>query len=227
MKTEPSETERSAVKHTVLLIDDHKLVRAGLRALVDELPGFRVVGEGDDGDQVEALVALRQPDVVIMDISMARVSGIQALAALRRHYPVLPVVMLSMHAGPEMVLAAMRAGATAYVVKEAAEQELAAALGAALAGDRYLSPSLSGSVLASLREPQAAVQALSPRQHEVLRQLALGRSTKEIAFGLDLSAKTVETHRAQLMQRLGIRDLAGLVVYALRNHIVDMDEYRR
>lgn len=227
MSTEPFPTGRAAADHAVLLIDDHRLVRAGLRALIDELPGYRVVGEGDDGDQVEELVALRQPAVVVMDISMARVSGVQALTALRRRHAALPVVMLSMHAGPEMVLAAMRAGATAYVVKEAAEQELAAALDAAIAGDRYLSPSLSGSVLASLREPEAAVQTLSPRQREVLRQLALGRSTKEIAFELDLSAKTVETHRAQLMQRLGIRDLAGLVVYALRNQIVDMDEYRR
>ncbi|MET0377518.1 MAG: response regulator transcription factor [Spongiibacteraceae bacterium] len=227
MTAERSSPEQSVADHAVLLIDDHKLVRAGLRALIDELPGYRVVGEGDDGDQAESLVAARQPDVVVMDISMARVSGVQALTALRRRYPQLPVVMLSMHAGPEMVLAAMRAGATAYVVKEAAEQELAAALDAAIAGDRYLSSSLSGSVLASLREPEAAVQALSPRQREVLRQLALGRSTKEIAYELDLSAKTVETHRAQLMQRLGIRDLAGLVVYALRNHIVDMDEYRR
>lgn len=213
-------------ERTVLLIDDHKLVRAGLRALVDDLPGYRVVGEGDDGDQVEGLIAQRRPDVVIMDISMARLSGIQALTALRKRHPDLPVVMLSMHAGPEMVLAAMRAGATAYVVKEGAEQELAAALDAALAGERYLSPSLSNTVLASLREPETATQTLSPRQREVLRQLALGRSTKEIAFELDLSAKTVETHRAQVMQRLGIRDLAGLVVYALRNQIVDMDEYR-
>jgi DNA-binding NarL/FixJ family response regulator len=224
MTTESTAT--ATTEASVLLIDDHKLVRAGLRALVDELPGYRVVGEGDDGDQVEGLVAQRQPDIVIMDISMARISGVQALVSLRRRHPDLPVVMLSMHAGPEMVLAAMRAGATAYVVKEAAEQELAAALDAAMAGERYLSPSLSGSVMASLREPESAVQALSPRQREVLRQLALGRSTKEIAFELELSAKTVETHRAQLMQRLGIRDLAGLVVYALRNHIVDMDEYR-
>lgn len=214
------------MEKTVLLIDDHRLVRAGLRALIDDLPGYRVVGEGDDGDQAEELVERHRPDVVIMDISMPRVSGVHAVSALRRRHARLPVVMLSMHAGPEMVLAAMRAGATAYVVKEGAEQELAAALHAASAGERYLSPSLSGSVLASLREPPAAAQVLSPRQREVLRQLALGRSIKEIAFELELSAKTVETHRAQLMQRLGIRDLAGLVVYALRHHIVDMHEYR-
>jgi len=139
----------------------------------------------------------------------------------------LPLIVLSMHSGSETVLAAMRAGASAYVLKEAAAQELLAALDAVLAGERYLGTALSGTVLATLREPGVVAQALSPRQLEVLRLLALGRSTKEVAFELELSAKTVESHRAQLMQRLDIRDLAGLVVYALRHRIVDMEEYRR
>lgn len=217
----------SAVIKTVVLIDDHRLVRAGLCALIDELPEYRVVAEGDDGDQALTLIEQHQPAVLIMDISMARTSGVQALIALRRQFPTLPVIVLSMHAGAETVLAAMRAGASAYVLKEAAAQELLAALEAVLAGERYLGTALSGAVLATLREPEVAAQALSPRQLEVLRLLALGRSTKEVAFELALSAKTVETHRAQLMQRLGIRDLAGLVVYALRHRIVDMDEYRR
>lgn len=210
----------------VLLIDDHRLVRAGLRALIDDLGGYQVIAEGDDGDQALALVAQYRPDVLVLDVSMVRVSGLQVLGPLRKAYPELPVVMLSMHAAPEMVLAAMRAGASGYLLKGAAEQELRAALHSALGGERYLSPALSHAVLASLREPGEVPHPLTPRQSEVLRQLALGRSTKEIAFDLELSAKTVETHRAQLMQRLNIHELAGLVVYALRHHIVEMEEYR-
>lgn len=210
----------------VLLIDDHRLVRAGLRALIDDLRGYRVVAQGDDGDQALALVEQYLPDVLMLDVSMARVSGMQVLGPLRKAYPELPIVMLSMHAAPETVLAAMRAGASAYLIKGAAEQELRAALDTVLTGGRYLSPELSNAVLASLRDPDVSIQALTPRQSEVLRHLALGRSTKEIAFDLNLSAKTVEAHRAQLMQRLNIHDLAGLVVYALRHHIVEMEEYR-
>lgn len=226
LATDTADSPPPVIK-TVVLIDDHRLVRAGLRALIDELPDYRVVAEGDDGDQALALIDQHRPAVLIMDVSMARLSGVEALTTLRRQFPALPVIMLSMHSGAETVLAAMRAGASAYVLKEAAAQELLAALEAVLAGERYLGTALSGAVLATLREPELAVQALSPRQLEVLRLLALGRSTKEVAFELTLSAKTVETHRAQLMQRLGIHDLAGLVVYALRHRIVDMDEYRR
>ncbi|MDX9875654.1 MAG: response regulator transcription factor [Spongiibacteraceae bacterium] len=213
----------------VVLIDDHTLVRAGLRALIDELPGYQVVAEGEDGSAVPALLARHAPDVLVMDISMPGVSGIQALRALRQRGSDLPVVMLSMHADRETVLDAIRAGASAYLLKDAAEAELELALRSVLAEQQYLSPRVSGEVINAMLEPRTAAVAdpLTPRQREVLRLLALGKAAKEVAWELELSIKTVETHRAQLMERLGIHDVAGLVVYALRRKIVDMSEFPR
>lgn len=212
-------------RRRVVLIDDHTLVRAGLRALIDDLPGYRVVAEGSDGEQALALVEQHQPDVLIMDISMQRLSGLDALDQVRACWPQLPVIMLSMHALREYALRALRAGASAYLLKEAAETELELALNAALAGQQYLSPKISGSVLDML-QPAAPADPLTERQREVLRLLALGYATKEIAFKLRLSAKTVESHRAQVMARLAIRDVAGLVVYALRHGIISLDDRR-
>lgn len=213
--------------NSVVLVDDHTLVRAGLRTLIDELDGFRVVAEGSDGGEVPALLARHEPDVLVMDISMPGVSGLQALAALRPDWPRLPVVILSMHGDRESVLAAVRAGASAYLLKDAAEAELALALQAVLAGQQYLSPRVSSTVInAALGDTERGnSDPLTPRQREVLRLLALGKATKEVAYDLNLSAKTVETHRAQIMERLGIHDVAGLVVYALRQRIVAMDEF--
>ena len=209
----------------VLLIDDHTLVRAGLRALIDELPGFCVVAEGADGDQAVDLVAANHPDVVIMDISMQRVSGLDALLLLRAQWPALPVIILSMHAARDLVMRAIRGGASAYLPKEAAETELELALKAVLAGQQYLSPAVSGAVIDSLlqRSPAAEAEVLTARQREVLRLLALGKNTKEVAFELSLSVKTVESHRAQIMERLAIRDLASLVVYAIRQGIIQLE----
>lgn len=212
--------------HTVVLIDDHTLVRAGLRALIEDLPGFRVVAEGAEGDAAVELLARHHPDVLIMDISMPRRSGLEALTRVRAEFPQIPVIMLSMHATREYVIGAIRAGASAYLLKEAAEVELALALEAVLAGQRYLSPKISGEVIDSLLQPAAEASPLTQRQREVLRLLALGRSTKEIAHELQLSAKTVESHRAQIMERLAIRDVAGLVVYAIRQGIIAIDEQR-
>lgn len=209
----------------VLLIDDHTLVRAGLRALIDDLPGFTVVAEGADGDQALPLIDEHRPDVVIMDISMQRMSGLDALQQLREPYPSLPVIILSMHAQREHVMRAIRGGASAYLLKEAAETELELALKAVLAGQQYLSPAVSGAVIDSLlqREQPAEAEVLTARQREVLRLLALGRNTKEIAYELSLSVKTVESHRAQIMERLAIRDLASLVVYAIRHGIIQLE----
>jgi DNA-binding NarL/FixJ family response regulator len=209
----------------VLLIDDHTLVRAGLRALIDELPGFGVVAEGADGDQAVDLVEASQPDVVIMDISMQRVSGLDALLLLRARWPTLPVIILSMHAARDLVMRAIRGGVSAYLPKEAAETELELALKAVLAGQQYLSPAVSGAVIDSLlqRAPTVETEVLTVRQREVLRLLALGRNTKEVAYELSLSVKTVESHRAQIMERLAIRDLASLVVYAIRQGIIQLE----
>jgi DNA-binding NarL/FixJ family response regulator len=215
-------------KTRVVLIDDHTLVRAGLRALIDDVPGYAVVGEGNDGSQALALLQQHRADVLIMDISMPGLSGIDALALVRAQAPRLPVIILSMHATRDFVLRAIRAGASAYLLKEAAENELELALNAVLQGQQYLSPKISGTVIDSLLQGAAAGsdEPLTARQREVLRLLALGRSTKEIAYELELSAKTVESHRAQIMERLAIRDVAGLVVYAIQHDIISIEERR-
>ena len=212
-------------KKRVVLIDDHTLVRAGLRALIDDLQGYAVVGEGNSGAQALALALECAADVLVMDISMPELSGIDALPLVRARLPRLPVIMLSMHATRDYVLGAIRAGASAYLLKEAAENELELALNAVLQGQQYLSPKVSSTVIDSLlQKSDGEPPALTARQREVLRLLALGRGTKEIAFELELSAKTVESHRAQIMERLSIRDVAGLVVYAIQHGIIRLDE---
>jgi DNA-binding NarL/FixJ family response regulator len=160
-----------------------------------------------------------------MDISMQRVSGLDALVLLRQQWPQLPIIMLSMHAARDLVMRAIRAGASAYLLKEAAETELELALTAVLAGQQYLSPAVSGAVIDSLLKRAEPVESevLTARQREVLRLLALGKNTKEIAYELSLSVKTVESHRAQIMERLAIRDLASLVVYAIRQGIIQLE----
>ena len=211
----------------IVLIDDHTLVRAGIRALLEELD-YQVVAEGNDGDQAVALLQQHQPDALIMDITMQRTSGFEALGAVRAQWPTLPVMLLSMHDTRDFVLKAMQLGASAYLLKDAAELELQLALRSILGGHRYLSPRISGQLIEALNSPApvaVAEEALTNRQREVLYWLAKGKSNKEIAFTLGLSVKTVDTHRAQLMERLGIRDLAGLVIYAVRQGVIKVDNY--
>jgi DNA-binding NarL/FixJ family response regulator len=218
-----------AERKSVLLADDHQLVRAGLRMLIDALPDFTVVAEVGDG--VEAVEAARrlQPDVALLDISMPRMSGLEAAAAMRTGAPATRVIALSMHASEQHFAAALKAGATGYVIKDAAVTELAEALRAVAAGGHYVSPRISGKVMQSLARNlrgEAAATAdpvLSPRQRQVLQLIAEGRSTREIADQLHVSVKTVETHRAELMRRLDIHDVAGLTRYAIRAGLVSSD----
>ncbi|MHC8287260.1 response regulator [Pseudomonas sp. XS1P51] len=209
----------------IVLVDDHNLVRAGIRVLLEDW-GYSVVAEGCDGDDVERLLQLHQPDVLLMDITMERLSGLEALKRLRIQWPTLPVILLSMHDTRDFVLKAMQEGASAYLLKDAAEVELRMAIQAVLSGHRYLSPKISGRVIEAMNtqgsEPEEAT--LTARQREVLYWLVNGKTNKEIAYQLNLSVKTVDAHRAQLMVRLNIRDLAGLVVYAIRQGILDLDK---
>lgn len=209
----------------VVLVDDHELVRAGIRSLLVEA-GYQVVAEGSDGDQVEALVDGHAPDVLLLDLTMRRCSGLEALTRVRSRWPDLPVILLSMHDTRDYVVKAMQMGATGYLLKDAAVIELQLSIQAVLGGHRYLSPRVAGQVIDALSRPaaEAPLEQLTGRQQEVLYWLAKGKSNKEIAFILNLSAKTVDTHRAQIMDRLGIRDLAGLVRYALRRGIIKLDE---
>lgn len=209
----------------IVLVDDHNLVRAGIRVLLEDW-GYSVVAEGCDGDDVERLLQQHKPDILLMDITMERLSGLEALTNLRVHWPALPVILLSMHDTRDFVLRAMQVGASAYLLKDAAEVELRMAIQAVLSGHRYLSPRISGRVIEAMNtqgsEPGEAT--LTARQREVLYWLANGKTNKEIAYQLNLSVKTVDAHRAQLMVRLNIRDLAGLVVYAIRQGILELDK---
>jgi DNA-binding NarL/FixJ family response regulator len=207
----------------VLLADDHALVRAGMRSLLREIEGVEVVGEAADGAEALALAARERPDAVLLDIAMKGMSGLEAAARFRDEQPAVKVIILSMHAGEEYVLQALRAGAAAYLIKDSATAELELALKSVMRGETYLSPAISRQVVEGyVQRTGAGTQAdpLTPRQREVLKGIAEGRSTKKIAQDLGLSVKTVETHRAQIMERLGIRDVAGLVRYAMRTGLV-------
>ena len=205
----------------VLLVDDHALVRAGMKSLLREIEGVQVVAEASDGAEALVLAERERPDVVLMDIAMKGMNGLDAAARLREQRPEAKVIILSMHTSEEYVLLALRAGAAAYLIKDSATAELALALKSVMRGETYLSPAISRQVVEGyVQRVGAGADPLTPRQREVLTRMAQGRSTKEIAFELQLSVKTVETHRAQIMERLGIRDVAGLVRYAMRNGLV-------
>ena len=211
----------------VLLADDHILVRAGLRKLLESIAGFEVVGEADDGLALLALVEQLQPDLVMMDIGMPGLNGIDATARVMKGWPKTRVVILSMHQSEEYVRQALRHGAAAYLLKDAAPLELEQALAAVMRGETYLSPAVSKGVLNDyvnrLRQDEQPGDALTPRQREVLKLVAGGLSTKEIARSLDLSVKTVDTHRSQLMKQLDIHEVAGLVRYAMRVGLISSD----
>lgn len=210
----------------VLLVDDHALVRAGIRSLLGGMPSVQVVGEAASGEEALALSEREHPDIVLMDIAMKGLTGLEAAARIHERQPQVRVVILSMHSGEEYVMQAMRAGAAGYLLKDAATGELELALRSVMRGESWFSPAVSRQVVAGYVQRvggEAASEVLTARQREVLSLLAAGKSTKEIAFALKLSVKTVETHRAQIMERLGIRDVAGLVRYALRTGLVPPD----
>lgn len=204
----------------VLLADDHALVRAGLRELLQKLPDVEVVGEAGDGREALGLVKTALPNLVLLDITMKGLTGLEAAERIVKDFPGVKVVMLSMHANEEYVLRSLRAGVSGYIIKDAAIVELELAIKSVVAGETYLSPTISRSVIENYLnrtgDKSSPLEQLTPRQREILQLIAEGQSTKEIAFTLKLSVKTVETHRAQLMERLEIYDVAGLVRYALR-----------
>lgn len=212
----PTTTDRPI---RILLADDHHLVRAGIRALLDTLEGLQVAGEAGDGAEALRLVAELEPDLVVMDVAMPELSGLQALERMRDNALDAKVVMLSMHADEEHVVRALSLGAAGYVVKDAMPDELEAAIRTVLRGEVWLPAGLPRAALAGhekTADSNKADPVLTRRQTEVLKRLADGASTREIAGQLGLSVKTVETYRAQVMARLGIQDLPGLVRYAIR-----------
>jgi DNA-binding NarL/FixJ family response regulator len=211
----------------VLLVEDHGLVRAGFRALLDGISGVQVVGEAADGRSGLSMISLKKPHVVLMDIALPKLNGLEVLERVVKDHPKVQVVMLSMHANEEYVSRALRGGARGYVLKDADISELELALRAVAEGNVYLSPAVSKSMVDDYMRrvrSQGSPHALTERQQEVLRQVAEGKNTKEIAYRLQLSIKTIESHRAQLMKRLNIHDVAGLVRYAIRAGLVRPEE---
>ncbi|MBV8884557.1 MAG: response regulator transcription factor [Chroococcidiopsidaceae cyanobacterium CP_BM_RX_35] len=211
----------------VLLADNHTLVRAGLRALLQTIEGIQVVAEAGDGREALHLIEVHQPDLVLMDIAMPEMNGLEATARVVKEYPHVRVIILSMHANEEYVLQALRSGAAGYVLKDAGLGELELALRASVQGETYLSPAVSKHVIADyvrrVGEESNSLDQLTSRQREILQLIVEGRTTKEIADSLYISVKTVETHRMQLMKRLDIHDIAGLVRYAMRAGLVFPD----
>jgi len=210
----------------VLLADDHTLVRAGLRKLLESMPDIQVVGEAGDGLELLALAEQLQPHLVLMDIAMPGLNGLEATARLVKAMPGIRVMILSMHQNEEYVRRALRHGAVAYLLKDSAPMELEMAITAVLRGETYLSPAVTKGVMDDyvhrLREDDQPDEHLSPRQREVLQLIAEGLSTKDIARRLDLSVKTVETHRTGLMRQLDVHEITGLVRHALKLGLVSI-----
>ena len=210
----------------VLIADDHALVRAGIRALVEKLKGVTVVGEAGKGSEAIELVAQHQPNLILLDITMPDRSGFDVLGHVAKTYPTIRIIVLTVHEAGEYAIRALREGATGFLPKSAASTELEQAIYTVMKGDVYISPETSRKTLIEYGKgvsKRDLLATLSPRQREVLQLIAEGRTTKQIAQLLDISVKTVETHRAQLMERLNIHDVAGLVRYAIIVGLIEVE----
>jgi DNA-binding NarL/FixJ family response regulator len=211
----------------VLLADDHTLVRAGIQGLLQGLQGVEVVGEAGDGQEALRLAEVLRPDVVLMDVGMPGLNGLEVAGRLATLDASIRVIILSMHTSEEYVLRALRAGCAGYLLKASAVAELEVAVRAVSRGETYLSPAVSKRVVDDYVSRTGGaidpLDALTPRQREILQLAAEGHSSKEIAERLGVSYRTVEAHRAQLMERLGVHDLAGLVRFAVRVGLIRPD----
>lgn len=209
----------------VVIADDHQLVRAGIASLLGDIPGVEVVGEASDGHEAVRLASELVPNIMFLDIAMPGMNGLEALALINEAEPAVRVIILSMNDSEEHVLRALKLGAVGFMLKDAAPEELAQAIKAINAGHTWLSAAVSKTVISSYVERSGAdeIQSLlTVRQNQVLKMIAEGRSTKEISFALNLSVKTIETYRAQIMDKLDIHDLPGLVRYAIRQGIIPL-----
>jgi len=212
----------------VVLADDHALVRAGFRSLLEALAGVQVVGEAADGREALRLIGELRPDLALIDIAMPGLNGLEVVGRVAKEHPRTRVIVVSMHAQDEYVRRALVAGAAGYMLKHADGKELEMAIRAVAAGETWLSPSVSKKVVAAYSESARGgakdpLELLTGRQREILQLIAEGHSRKEIAQRLQLSVKTVESHRAQLAERLGTRSTAELVRWAVRHGIVAPD----
>ncbi|MBE9547617.1 MAG: response regulator transcription factor, partial [Proteobacteria bacterium] len=207
----------------VLLAEDHTIVRKGLRSLLDKETGIKVVGEAEDGRKAIVKAEELHPDVVVMDIAMPGLNGLEATRQIKKRFPDMKIIILTMHANEEYILQSLKAGASGYLVKKAAPAELISAINAVHKGDSFLSPSISRTVIdeyirrsKEISEGKEGFEQLTVREREVLQLIAEGRKTREIAELLYISIKTVETHRSHIMNKLDIHSTAELTRYAIR-----------
>ncbi|MDH3391241.1 MAG: response regulator transcription factor [Desulfobulbaceae bacterium] len=213
----------------VLIADDHKIMLAGLRSLLEKQTDFEVVGEADNGRKAVQMAQEKTPDVVVMDVSMPDLNGIEATMQIVESLPKTGVIALSMHSDKRFVMGMLRAGASGYLLKDCASQELANAIVQVAGGKKYLSPEITGVVIddfllgGSSEEVATAASPLSPREREVLQLIAEGWSTKQIASHLYVSIKTIETHRRQIMKKLDLHAIADLTKYAIREGLTSIE----
>jgi DNA-binding NarL/FixJ family response regulator len=207
----------------VLLADDHTLVRSGIRRILESQPGIEVLAEAADGAAALSMVEQTKADVLVLDLNMPGMDGIDVLRAVKVTHPTLKVIVLTMHAGREYVGRAMKGGADAYLLKDSAVQDLVAAVDAVVAGQSYFSPAIQQQMAGLLRgdNNESTVQPLTDREREVLSWLARGLSSREVAQTLSISVRTVETHRANLMHKLGVKSVAVLIQVAIREGMIE------
>lgn len=212
----------------IVLVDDHALVRAGIRSLLENINGIEVIAEVGDGLEALEIVRRKKPDAILLDIMLPGLNGLEVAERISNLNIGTRILMLSMHTGPEYVARALSAGALGYLFKDSAFEELSSALQSVMLGRRYLSKMIDADLVEQLMQSQGAVlpelDVLTPRQRQVLQLVAEGMGTREIAERLHVSIKTVETHRAQLMDRLNIHDVPGLVRFAIRTGIINIDD---
>lgn len=217
------------MKTRVLLADDHAVLRSGLRLLLTSQSEYDVVGEASSGTETLSLAEKLQPDLILLDLSMPSLGGLDALPALRKLVPSARILILTMHDDPQYLRQALKHGASGYVLKKAADTELLSAIRAVLRGEVYVHPSMTRILLEDMlpasraAEGENAWETLSEREREVLKMVALGHTSAEIAEQLDLSPKTVETYRARGMEKLGLRTRAALVKFALQNGLINQE----
>ena len=214
-------------KIRILLVDDHTLVRSGIRSLLEHEPGLNVIGEAEDGRAAVRLACKLKPNVVIMDIAMPLLNGLEATRQIKIQCPDVKVLVLSMHDNEEYIRQALEAGAMGYILKDAAAQELISAIQSVYRGEAVLSPAVTRLVIEDyLRwggtRPQEESDSLSPREREVLQLIAEGYTNKQIAEILSISIKTVQAHRNNLMQKLDLHDRGELIKYAIQKKIIEI-----
>jgi two-component system, NarL family, response regulator NreC len=212
-------------KARILIAEDHTILRQGLQALLSSSQEFEVVGEVEDGREAVRSVERLMPDLVLMDLSMPRMNGTEALGEIKKRYPEVKVLVLTVHKSEEYILATLQAGADGYVLKDVTHMELIIAIKSVLAGKAYLSPEVSEKVIEGYLEgkspqPKSSWDTLTQREREILKMIAEGHKNKEIADHLCISAKTVEKHRANLMQKLNLHSASSLTAYAVEKGLV-------